>query len=95
MALIKIVQNLYMRLKPIGGFVRGYIGGTLFYVYGDAEEATTMTRTGEVILIGVSIGILLICLIISQTDWRRGQGNPGQLQHPGQVVLAGADGLVP
>jgi len=75
-------------------FVRGYIGGTLFCVYGDAEGATIVTRIGEVILIGVSISILLIALIISQTDWARAPGNHGQLQHHGQVVLAGADGLV-
>ena len=64
-------------------------------VYGDAKGAATVTRTGEVILIGVSISVLLVALIISQTDWGRGAGNPGQLQHPVQVVLAGADGLVP
>ena len=50
-----------------------------------------MTRTGEGILIGVSI-TLLIALFISQTDWAKGPGNPSQLQHPSQVVLADAVG---
>lgn len=52
-----------------------------------------MTRTGEGILIGVPISILLIVLFISQTDWAKGTGNPSQLQHPGQVGLADADGM--
>ena len=65
----------------------------MFCVDGDAEEATTMTRTGEGILIGVPITILLIFLIISQTDWAKGPGNPSQLQHPSQVGLADADGM--
>ena len=67
----------------------------MFCVDGDAEEATTMTRTGEGILIGVPITILLIFLIISQTDWAKGPGNPSQLQHSSQVELADADGLIP
>jgi len=50
-----------------------------------------MTRTGEGVLIGVSI-TLFIVLIISQTDWPTGPDNPSQLQHPGQVVLIDADG---
>ena len=52
-----------------------------------------MTRTGEGMLIGVPISILLIVLIISQTDWAKGPGNPSQLQHPSQVELADADGI--
>ena len=67
----------------------------MFCADGDAEEAATMTRTGEGVLIGVSISILLIALILSQTDWAKGPDNPGQLQHPSQVVLADADGLNP
>ena len=67
----------------------------MFCADGDAEEAATMTRTGEGVLIGVSISILLIVLILSQTDWAKGPDIPGQLQHPGQVVLADADGLIP
>lgn len=48
-----------------------------------------MTKTGERILIGVPITLLII-LFISQTDWAKGPGNTGQLQHPRQVVLTDA-----
>lgn len=48
-----------------------------------------MTKTRERILIGVPITLLII-LFISQTDWAKGPGNTGQLQHPGQVVLTDA-----
>ena len=48
-----------------------------------------MTKTGERILIGVPITLLII-LFISQTDWAKGPGNHDQLQHPGQVVQADA-----
>jgi len=54
-----------------------------------------MTRTGEGILIGVSICTLFIALIISQTDWAGGAGNPSQIQHPSQVEQADADRLIP
>ena len=54
-----------------------------------------MTRTGEGILIGVSICTLFIALVISQTDWARGAGNPSQLQRPSQVERADADRLIP
>ena len=49
-----------------------------------------MTKTGERILIGVPITLLII-LFISQTDWAKGPGNPGQTQHPGPVVLTDAE----
>jgi len=51
-----------------------------------------MTKTGERILLGVPITLLII-LFISQTDWAKGPGNPGQLQHPGQAVLADTEFL--
>lgn len=76
----------------LGGIYRRYF---IFCVDGDAEEATTMTRTGEGILIGVSICTLFIALVISQTDWARGAGNPSQLQRPSQVERADADRLIP
>ena len=62
----------------------------MFSVNGDAEEAATMTKTGERILIGVPITLLII-LFISQIDWAKGPGIHGQLQDPGQVVLTDAE----
>ena len=52
-----------------------------------------MTRTGELILIGISIS-MFITLIISQTIWTRGHDNPDPLQHA-QVVLGDTNGLIP
>jgi len=63
------------------------------FVDGNAEEASTMPRTGELILIGISVSMFII-LIISQTIWTRGHDNPAPLQHA-QVVLGYADGLIP
>jgi len=45
-----------------------------------------MTKTGERILIGVPITLLII-LFISLNDWEKGSGNTAQSQHPDQVVL--------
>ena len=53
-----------------------------------------MPRTGELILIGISIS-MFITLIISQTIWTRGQDEHGPLQQHDQVVLGYADGLIP
>jgi hypothetical protein len=45
-----------------------------------------MTRTGERALIGVSIALLFIVVIISQTVWAKGPGKHASLQNLGQVV---------
>ena len=45
-----------------------------------------MTRTGERALIGVSIALLFIVVIVSQTVWAKESGNHTSLQNPGQVV---------
>jgi len=55
-------------------------------VDGDAEEASTMTRTGELILIAVSVSVFF-ALIISQTNWTRGHDKPAPLQQHDQIVL--------
>jgi nitrogen fixation-related uncharacterized protein len=49
-----------------------------------------MTRTGERALIGVSITLLFIVVIISQTVWAKGSGKHASLQNPGQVLLVDA-----
>ena len=49
-----------------------------------------MTKTGERILIGVPITLLII-LFISQIDWAKGLGNPAQSQHSDRVVLTDAE----
>ena len=51
-----------------------------------------MTRTGELILIAISIS-MFITLIISQTIWTRGHDNPDPLQNS-QVMLGETDGLI-
>ena len=51
-----------------------------------------MTRTGELILIAISIS-MFITLIISQTIWTRGHDNPTPSQIA-QVVLGDTDGLI-
>ena len=48
-----------------------------------------MTKTGERILMGVPITLLII-LFISQTDWAKGPGNPAQSQHSDQFALTDA-----
>ncbi|MEN8204861.1 MAG: hypothetical protein ABFS24_02500 [Pseudomonadota bacterium] len=53
-----------------------------------------MTRTGELVLIGVSITVF-IALIISQTIWTREHDKPGQLQQHNQVVLGDTAQLPP
>ena len=53
-----------------------------------------MTRTGELILIGVSIS-MFITLIISHTIWTGGPDKTGLLQQHDQVVLGDSDGLLP
>jgi hypothetical protein len=52
-----------------------------------------MTRTGELILIAISIS-MFITLIISQTIWTRGHDNPNSSQNA-QVVLGDTYRLIP
>lgn len=53
-----------------------------------------MTRTGELILIAISIS-MFITLMISQTIWTRGYDNPNPLQQHAQAVLGDTNGLIP
>lgn len=63
------------------------------FVDGNAEEASTMPRTGELILIGISVSMFII-LMLSQTIWTMGHDNPAPL-HNAQVVLGDTYGLIP
>ena len=50
-----------------------------------------MTRTGEGILISISISTLLIALITSHTDGVKSADHPTQSQNSGQVELTYTD----